>query len=189
MQPAKTAQRLFDVDEDQTSSSEKVSHINAYLIPGAPSICEQADREPISAIGEMSLAITRTLPLHLIISPRRGCANLLATGRSRAISSAAFMARRNSSTAFLDFAFGLRMTISQEAREPSEPSSKRIEAVRKVRLARRDKATVTNVAKASSTSAFGTCDQHERIIIAVRRRSSESRPVSPGWVLLTTHYA
>jgi hypothetical protein len=66
MQPSRTA-KLFDIEQDGTTSVRNVPHINGYLIPG-PATYVSKQSEPISAVSRMSFGNHPYYAAELIMS-------------------------------------------------------------------------------------------------------------------------
>lgn len=176
-QPINGSHRLFEHQEDGTVVVREGASITPYLTLGPPIIVEKRG-EPISALSVMEFGNKPSDGGHLLLQPEElGALGLNEAQRDR------FLRRIYGSDDFING--GSRLCLWIEDRHLEEAQSietlkTRIEAVRSVRLASRDKGA-NALAKRAHQLKLMRIGKHSTIVVP--GVSSERRPYLPAGVI------
>ena len=169
--------RLFALNSKGETEAKEVTHINAYLVPGADVVVEKTAR-PLSGLAEMSFGNKPVDGGHLLLS-RPEVEALGLTAEQRAL----FIRRIYGSAELIR---GLeRYCLWIENKHLAEAMSivsirQRIEGVRAMRLASRDSGANDMAARAHQ---FREMNIAEQWTITIPRTSSENRPFLPAGLI------
>jgi hypothetical protein len=175
--PAPKARRLFSVTEAGETVAKEVAHINAYLVPGANVVVEKASR-PLSGQGDMSFGNKPVDGGHLLLTRDEVAAlGLTAAQHSR------FIRRIYGSAEFIRglerFCLWIEDAHLDEAMD-IPTIARRVEGVRKLRLASTDKSARDMAARGHQMREMNI---GETQTIAVPSVSSEARNWLPVGLL------
>lgn len=172
--PAPKLRRLFALNDDGQTVAKDVAHINAYLVAGANVVVEKANR-PLSNLAEM---LRGNMPYdggHLLLSRDEvNALGLSATQRAR------FIRRIYGSAEFIRglerYCLWIEDAHLQEALA-IETIAQRVEGVRQMRLASRDKSARDMAAKSHQMREMEIGQTQTIVMPGVSSESREFLPV------------
>ena len=173
----RNSRRLFELADNGETVEKRCEHINAYLISGANVIVERASN-PLSEQAEMSFGNKPVDGGHLLLS--RGELEELQLTEAQ---QARFVRRIYGSAEFIRGLERYCLWIEDEDLPEAQAIpdiAKRIESVREMRMASRDKGANAMAERAHQMREMYFGNSHT---LAVPRTSSESRPFLPAGLL------
>ena len=174
---ADKARRLFSVTDDGATLEKQADFINAYLVAGADVVVDKASR-PLGEQAEMSFGNKPVDGGHLLLSSDEVHALGLTPAQH-----ARFIRRIYGSAEFIRGLERFCLWIADDhlAEAKGIPGiARRIDGVRAMRLASRDKSANDMAVRAHQMREMNIADEWT---ITVPRTSSESRPFLPGGLI------
>jgi hypothetical protein len=174
---ADKARRLFSVTDDGATLEKQADFINAYLVAGADVVVDKASR-PLGEQAEMNFGNKPVDGGHLLLSSDEVHALGLTPAQH-----ARFIRRIYGSAEFIRGLERFCLWIADEHLAEAEgiPGiARRIDGVRVMRLASRDKSANDMAVRAHQMREMNIADEWT---ITVPRTSSESRPFLPGGLI------
>tara|TARA_R110001599_G_scaffold78184_6_gene212704 strand:- start:847 stop:3624 length:2778 start_codon:yes stop_codon:yes gene_type:complete len=173
----KSVKKIYSISDDGSIISQEVQNINAYLVPGQ-NIIVRKSHTPLQGFPRMGFGNKPVDGGHLLITNTE-----LSNLRLSEVQKSRFIRRIYGSSEFIRgterYCIWIRDEDLDEARENSE-IRRRIDEVRKIRLASRDK-SANEMASRSHQMREMNIGQHHTICVAAI--SSENRPYLPCGLL------